>query len=56
MAVFATRAIRAGDELTHSYLPLAVLVRSAPRCGTLRTCELRLLRNTLRTFEGPFLE
>ena len=31
MAVFATRAIRAGDELTHSYLPLAVLVRSAPR-------------------------
>ena len=28
----------------------------APRCGTLRTCELRLLRNTLRTFEGPFLE
>jgi len=29
MAVFATRAIRAGDELTHSYLPLAVLARPA---------------------------
>ena len=29
MALFATRAIRAGDELTHSYLPLAVLARPA---------------------------
>lgn len=29
MALFATRAIRAGEELTHSYLPLAVLARPA---------------------------
>ena len=29
MALFATRAIREGDELTHSYLPLAVLARPA---------------------------